>query len=280
MQTKFTAAIVPSAGMGLRFGPDGNKNFYTLGGRPIVLLVLQSLAEIDEIDEIIPVFGDDDMERGMKLVEESGIGKIKMIAPGGQTRQESVFHALKLVAPRLAQNPDAVVLIHDGARPLVTRFLIEESLRCLVEGVEGVICAVTPKDTVKLVDAGLVKKTLVRSELVNVQTPQVFRLKAILAAHERASRSGREFTDDAAVLENAKGKVRVIHGDYENIKITTRHDLEYAEFVLAGRLRKEAAETAGGVGAGPNEMVLTWEESERAGDRRRGDRRNLKRANR
>ena len=271
---------MPSAGMGLRFGPDGNKNFYTLGGRPIVLLVLQSLAEIDEIDEIIPVFGDDDMERGMKLVEESGIGKIKMIAPGGQTRQESVFHALKLVAPRLARNPDAVVLIHDGARPLVTRFLIEESLRCLVEGVEGVICAVTPKDTVKLVDAGLVKKTLVRSELVNVQTPQVFRLKAILAAHERASRSGREFTDDAAVLENAKGKVRVIHGDYENIKITTRHDLEYAEFVLAGRLRKEAAETAGGVGAGPNEMVLTWEESERAGDRRRGDRRNLKRANR
>jgi 2-C-methyl-D-erythritol 4-phosphate cytidylyltransferase len=300
MHPKFTAAIVPSAGVGLRFGPDGNKNFYTLGGLPIVLLVLETLAAVAEIDEIVPVFGEDDMARGMKLVEESGIGKIRMIAPGGQTRQESVFHALKLIAPRLVQHPDAVVLIHDGARPLVTRFMIEESLRLLVEGVDGVICAVTPKDTIKLVDAGLVKKTLNRSELVNVQTPQVFRLKALLSAHERASKGGREFTDDAAVLENARGRVRVIEGDYENIKITTRHDLQYAEFVLAGRRRKEAEAAAGGVGAGSadagsGEMELSGVEPDRCGDkwigdrragdksirdRRKGDRRNLKRTGR
>jgi 2-C-methyl-D-erythritol 4-phosphate cytidylyltransferase len=236
-------AIVPSAGLGRRFGHGTNKPFQNLGDKPIIVWSLEILEDVIDIAEIIPVLKNEDMEQGAKIFEEYGLSKIKKIAPGGRERQDSVYNGLKLI-----DDKNCMVLIHDGVRPLIERDLIEKAIKELLplpvppftkggtgrgfKGFDGVALGVPLKDTIKEAENGIIKKTLRRDSLWAIQTPQVFYYRNILTAYEKAMKEGFYSTDDAALMERYGGKIKVVMGSYGNIKITTPEDLAIAEALL------------------------------------------------
>jgi 2-C-methyl-D-erythritol 4-phosphate cytidylyltransferase len=226
-------AIVPAAGLGKRFGSGTNKQFQTLGGKPLIVWSLKALEAVGEISEIIPVLKTEDMEAGQKLFEEAGFLKIRRIAQGGKERQDSVFSGLKLI-----DNEKSTVLIHDGVRPLIDPRLIQgliSRLHAIIhtkDSCDGVVPGVPVKDTIKEAENGFVTKTLKRGTLRAVQTPQVFFFKKIFAAYEKAEREGYDATDDASLIERYGGTIQIVTGSYTNIKITTPEDLVIAEALL------------------------------------------------
>ncbi len=220
-------AIVPSAGSGRRFGEG--KTLLNLKGMPVIARTLSALQAVEEIVEVIPVIHNDEMEKVLEIVEHYGFTKVRKIAPGGRERQESVFHGLGLI-----ERKNCIVLVHDGVRPLVTPGIIRKAIAALGD-LDGVVTAVAVKDTIKEVRGGMVKKTLARETLFAVQTPQVFPYNVLMEAYTEALSSGMFFTDDAAMVEHRGGRVKVIEGEYTNIKITTREDLDVAETFLRNR---------------------------------------------
>jgi len=241
-------AIVPAAGMGKRFGPGTKKPFQDLSGKPLIVWSLEALESVHEIEEIIPVLMKEDMEYGQRVFEDYRLRKVKKIAPGGKERQDSVYNGLRLI-----DDKKSIVLIHDGVRPLIEKELIEKAVMELQtshetsvkegEGFDGVVLGVPVKDTIKELKAGFIRKTLKRESLWAIQTPQIFPLKKILNAYEKAAKESFYSTDDSALLERYGGKVKVVAGSYRNIKITTPEDLEIAEFLLsraiAGSMKTE-----------------------------------------
>jgi 2-C-methyl-D-erythritol 4-phosphate cytidylyltransferase len=222
-------AIVPAAGLSRRLGPGTNKPFHTLLGKPMMVWTLEVLQALKEISEVIPVVKDSDMKQCLESIDSYGLTKVKRVAPGGPERQNSVYNGLKLI-----EDKSAVVLIHDGARPLVGKGLILDTLKGL-NGYDGAVAALPPKDTIKEVDEkGNIRTTLKRDSLRAVQTPQVFPYRTIMDAHMKASREGFSSTDDSALVERLGGRIRVVMGSYSNIKITTPEDINIAE----GFLRK------------------------------------------
>jgi 2-C-methyl-D-erythritol 4-phosphate cytidylyltransferase len=231
VQTKNkVVAIVPASGIGKRFGHGTHKTFFNFNGKPLIIWALETLESVEEIVEIIPVLKIDDMEKGTKLFEEYGLSKIKKISPGGKERQDSVYNGLKLI-----KDENSIILIHDGVRPLVERFLVEEIIRQMLlilqnkERYDGVILGVPLKDTIKESENGLVKKTLKRDSLWAIQTPQIFPYNTIISAYKKAMEERFYSTDDAGLVERYGGMVKIIMGSYRNIKITTPEDLAIAE---------------------------------------------------
>jgi 2-C-methyl-D-erythritol 4-phosphate cytidylyltransferase len=206
--------IVPAGGSGERLGADGPKAFAVLAGRP---LVEWSLAALGEVCERIVVAVPAGHERPPDRVV------------GGASRSESVRNAL-------AAAPEATVaVVHDAARPLVTAELVRRCVAAL-EGVEGAIAAARVTDTVKQADAaGTVERTLERSRLWAVQTPQVFRADVLRAALDSGAERLAAATDDASLVEDAGGTVRLVEAPPENMKVTTPHDLRVAEAILRSR---------------------------------------------
>jgi 2-C-methyl-D-erythritol 4-phosphate cytidylyltransferase len=225
-------AIIPAAGLGKRFGPGKDKPFRLLGGKPLIVWPIEALQAIPEISEIIPVLRTEDAEYGRKLFEQYGITKIKGIVPGGKERQDSVYNGLRMI-----EDKHGIVLVHDGARPLVNRELIQgliaEMTSCRGE-CDGIVPGVPVKDTIKEAEHGLVRKTLKRDNLRAIQTPQIFRYEKLYKAYEQAMEEKQYATDDAAVLERYGGRIRIVMGSYRNIKITTPEDLVIAEALLKG----------------------------------------------
>jgi 2-C-methyl-D-erythritol 4-phosphate cytidylyltransferase len=234
-------AVVPAAGVGQRFGPGTSKQLLSLGGKPLVVRPLEVLQSVPEIVEIIPVLRVQDMELVRQMFEEYGLSKIKKIAVGGKERQDSVYHGLKL-----AGKAD-FVLIHDGVRPLIDRGLIERAIEALIagsapfadgggesilSGLDGVVVGVPVKDTIKEAEDGTVKRTLKRSALWAIQTPQLFPYRRLLSVYEKAMQEGFYSTDDSALVEHYGGKIGVVMGSYSNLKVTTPEDLYMAEFLL------------------------------------------------
>jgi 2-C-methyl-D-erythritol 4-phosphate cytidylyltransferase len=222
-------AIVPGAGIGKRFGPGTNKPFEFLGGKPLMIWVLETLEAIDEISEIIPVIKNENMGFSAELIEEYRISKVRRIAPGGPERQDSVYSGLRLVEDR-----ESIVLVHDGVRPLLEPVHVREAIAALCD-CDGVVVGVPVKDTVKEVSGGMIRKTYDRSRLWAIQTPQVFRYAVLLAAHEKAIAEAFYATDDSALVERYGGVVRIVQGSYTNIKITTPEDVQIAELFLNTR---------------------------------------------
>lgn len=194
----------------------------------MIARTLKALESSDKVNQIIPVVQQDDQATVIKIVEDFHITKIAFIAPGGLERQDSIYNALSLIA-------DAEwALVHDGARPFVTIELID-SLFDAIYDVDGVIPGAPLRDTIKLIDkARLVKATLDRSELVAVQTPQLFRFHTLKNAYTTAYQQGYYGTDDAGLVERIGGKIKVIEGSYNNIKITVPQDYQLGEWILKG----------------------------------------------
>ncbi len=224
-------AIIPAAGMGRRMGKAVAKQFLPLGDKPMLAHTLLAFQRAPEIDEIIPVLSQEDMENCLReVIERYHITKVKTLVVGGKERQDSVANGLQKL-----EKDASVVLVHDGVRPFVTPEMIRESVDHARKG-ECVAAGVPIKDTIKEVnDRGYVRATLERSRLWAIQTPQAFPVKVLKQAYEAAARNKLSGTDDATLVERAGGQVRVIMGNYENIKITTPEDLILAEEILKRR---------------------------------------------
>jgi 2-C-methyl-D-erythritol 4-phosphate cytidylyltransferase len=222
-------AIVPAAGLGTRFGPDTNKPFHPLLDKPLIVWSLEVFETLDEISEVIPVLKEQDMETGVEIFERYNLSKVKRIAPGGKERQDSVYHGLKL----LKGKPE-MVLIHDGARPLIDGGIVKTTIKS-VAGFDGVIVGVPVKDTIKEVQDSIVKRTLRRDTIWSIQTPQLFLYDSLMKAYRKAMEEKVYSTDDSALVERSGGKVRVIMGSYSNLKITTPEDVPVAELLLRNR---------------------------------------------
>jgi 2-C-methyl-D-erythritol 4-phosphate cytidylyltransferase len=223
--------LIPAAVMGKRMGKAVAKQFLPLGDKPLLVHTLLAFQRASQIDEIIPILSKEDMETCLReIIERYHITKVKTLVVGGKERQESVSHGLQKL-----ETDVSIVLVHDGVRPFVTQEMIREVVEHARKG-ECVTVGVPLKDTVKEVDGqGMVRHTLDRSRLWAIQTPQAFPAKILKHAYEESSRHAAFGTDDAMLVERSGGKVRVIMGSYENIKITTPEDLVLAEEILKGR---------------------------------------------
>jgi 2-C-methyl-D-erythritol 4-phosphate cytidylyltransferase len=223
-----TAAIIPAAGAGLRFGGNRAKQFLELDGKPILAVTLEKFQHCPAIDGIILVVPEDRTAYcGEAIVEKYRLTKVVKIVPGGERRQDSVRYGIQASDDRFG-----LILIHDGVRPLVRTQLIERVVEAAKRH-RAVITALPAKETVKAVAPdGLVTKTFDRSRVWLVQTPQAFRYEDIRAAHEKALAEGWDhITDDALLMERVGIPVKVIKGTEDNIKVTTPHDLELATFL-------------------------------------------------
>lgn len=212
-------------------GTGTAKQFLPLGGIPLLAHTLLAFQQAPEIDEIIPILSPRDTEHCLSdIIKAFHITKVREIVTGGGERQESVSNGIAKL-----QAGVEIVLVHDGVRPFVTGAMITECVACAAKG-ECVTVGVPVKDTVKEVDErGIVVRTLDRSVLWSIQTPQAFPCAILRQAHREAVSGNYLGTDDAALVERTGHHVRVIRGSYENIKVTTPEDLMLAEEILKRR---------------------------------------------
>lgn len=222
------SAIIPAAGAGSRYSRSKNKLLEEICGIPVIAKTLMSVSSVEQINEIIVCTSRELKAEIEKIVEQYQVPKIKKIIPGGKTRQESVYNGLQELESYELLN---FVVIHDGARPLVSAEIIKETIKKVREK-GAVIAAVPAKDTIKKIDpvSCEVIETIDRQGLWNVQTPQVFKYNDILGVHEGFK--GENLTDDSALMEKAGYKVWVCMGSYENIKITTQEDIAIAQSIV------------------------------------------------
>lgn len=226
------AAIVLSAGSGKRMNSDIPKQYMSLGDYPVIYYSLKAFQE-SPVDEIILVCGKDDIDFCKKeIVEKYQLTKVTQIVAGGAERYDSVYEGIN------ATSAD-YVLIHDGARPVLTQDIISRSMDCVQE-TKACVAAMPVKDTIKLADENKdVASTPDRNLLWQIQTPQSFEnvlLKEAYAILKRDMEMGKNIpsiTDDAMIIEYAiKRRVRLVEGAYTNVKVTTPEDLSVAEIFL------------------------------------------------
>lgn len=227
------AAIVLSAGRGKRMNSTVPKQYLLLDGKPVLYYSLAAF-ENSMVDEIILVTGEEDITYCQKeIVEKYNIKKVKAVVAGGKERYHSVFCGLQELEKR--ESAAEYVMIHDGARPFVDEAIIKRCARS-VEKYGACVAGMPVKDTIKIADQELfASQTPRRSDVWMVQTPQAFKRSSIYAAYgEIINREakGEEIavTDDAMVIETVTaGRVKMVEGSYENIKITTPEDLQIAQ---------------------------------------------------
>jgi len=224
------AAIIAAAGRGSRMKKGINKQYLMLGNKPVLARTLEVFENCELVDRIVVVVAEEEAAYCREnIVEKYEFTKISHIIPGGDTRQRSVGRGIG------AATCD-IVVVHDGARPLLNCKLIKEGVELLVEGeYQGTACAVPVKDTIKLVNRNeVVLKTLHRKQLRVVQTPQCFYYPVLREVYRRALQDEIQSTDDAMLLEYYGYSVMLYHGSYTNIKMTTPEDMVLAKILLGG----------------------------------------------
>ncbi|WKY47314.1 2-C-methyl-D-erythritol 4-phosphate cytidylyltransferase [Eubacteriaceae bacterium ES3] len=227
MHRKYISAIIPAAGQGRRMNAPINKQYLTLNGKPILAHTLEVFEKSELIDEIILVVNENEFRVcRQQVLKPYHFQKVKMIQ-GGETRQESVYKGI------LASSEKAdLVMVHDGARPLVQEKMIFESILETME-FGATTVGVPSKNTIKVIDEkGMVVSTPKRETLVEIQTPQTFLADLLRKAHEKAIKDDFSGTDDASLVEALPHPVKIVTGHYTNIKITTPEDLIIAESIL------------------------------------------------
>src|SRR6201986_2628529 len=233
-----TAAILVAAGLGLRAGAGGPKQYRSIGGQTVIFRAMEPFCRHPQVFAVQPVVNPDDT-----AMFNSAVNGLRHAPPaiGGATRQASVHAGLEALVDA---KPD-IVLIHDAARPFVTAAVISRAIEAA--GRTGAAVPSIPvTDTIKLIgDTGNVEATPERARLRIAQTPQAFRFDVILDAHRRAARDGRsDFTDDAALAEWAGLTVATFEGDPANMKLTTPEDFLREE----ARLRPALGDIRTGTG--------------------------------
>ncbi len=228
-------AVVLGAGQGTRMGTDQNKVLLSLKGKPILVHALAAFEQTAQITETLLVAHPEEVAMCRALVAEHGLEKVTAVIAGGATRHQSEDRALTWLRPRIEAGEIAIVLIHDGARPLITPAEVA-ALIAATATTGGALLAAAPEETLFQVDsAGHVKQAWLPDDVALAQTPQAFDARRLVAAYDAARTDGFEGSDTAASFERAGGQVRVVLGPPTNLKITTPDDLLRAEALLASQ---------------------------------------------
>lgn len=220
--------IIVAAGKSERMGPQVDKAFLTLGPKPVLAYSLVAFERCPDIDEVVLVVRKDRVEAARSMAQMFGCAKVKRVVAGGAQRQMSVSNGLAV-----AGEETTIVSVHDGARPCVTAQLISDTIKAAKRYGSGV-AGVPITDTVKYVERGLkVTKTLDRSKLWAVQTPQSFKLDLLLKALAAVKKKGITVTDEAGAVERVSGDVHLVPAHLTNVKIATPDDLALASALLS-----------------------------------------------
>jgi len=216
----YTALIV-AGGSGSRTDLGYNKVFFEVHEKPIILYSIDRFFEDPDFSEIIVVYAKDDKDKMLSVLKNRKV----ILVEGGSTRQESVYLGLKVVT-------NAVVFIHDGARPNLKKEQLNQ-LKAKLDNAAALTLAVKVKETIKLVQNNQVVGDVVRDQAYLIQTPQVFLTDEIRSAHEAFKASKTLFTDDTSIFSAYNhGKVLIVEGNEDNIKVTTKFDLMKLEDIL------------------------------------------------
>jgi len=243
-------ALIVAGGKGLRMKSEVRKQYIQVSGAPVLVHTLNLFSHFEAIRHMVLVVPEEDKEYCLEhIIIPNGLNKKVYLVSGGAERQQSVLNGLKKVRElscsqstsqedsgdrcRQSRGRLEIVLIHDGVRPFADHEIIT---RCIAGAVEHGACipVVPVSDTLKRMDSkGFVSGYVERKNLYQVQTPQAFELDLIINAHEEALFSGFSATDDASLVEKLGKKVFMIYGSKRNIKITTREDLLFAEYMVS-----------------------------------------------
>lgn len=220
-----TSAVIVCAGNSTRM-QGKNKILLPLGDKLVIGVTMSAFQLCKSVKEIVIVAREQDIPEIKAEAERAGVTKLTACTTGGATRQESVINGIRCIS-----KDTEMIAVHDGARPLVKPEHIEKTIRdARVFG--GAALGVPVKDTIKVVDDGLITDTPPRSSLYITQTPQVFRRRLYFEGIDFALEHNLDFTDDCQLVEAVGGKIYMTMGDYTNIKITTPEDIRLAEVML------------------------------------------------
>lgn len=221
-------AIVLGAGSGTRMKTEKSKLLLDIMGKTVIERSVNAFLEISDIDEVIVTVRNEDVDAFSSILTDERVSFVI----GGSTRQKSVKNAVETLDDGVE-----LIAIHDGARPFVKTEDIENAISVASE-MGACAVGVPVKDTIKVIDDdNIVVDTPNRATLFAVQTPQIFKADMYKNALERAEKDGKDFTDDCQLIEYAGGRVKMVSGSYDNIKITTPEDISLAENILMKRDR-------------------------------------------
>lgn len=227
--------VIAAGGTGRRMGGTLPKQFLPLGGRSILERTLAVFNAHPLVRDIVVVVPHSYLERTAWLIHRGNLSKVKCVVAGGKDRQESVWNGLNA----FGESP-RIVLIHDAVRPLVRRKVVDAVIS-QTRRYGAAVAGVKVKDTIKWEGRkGYFTRTLDRDKLWSIQTPQGFSYRLAFTAHQKARATGSGGTDDASLVEHLGRKVKIVEGDYDNIKITTAEDLAFAAMVLKRRGNKRS----------------------------------------
>ena len=220
---KTTGAVIVAAGNASRMGGI-DKVMAPLKGEPMIARTVRTFQNCDAVAEIVIVTREDLILPITRLCRD--MPKVKAVVRGGSSRQESVNLGLNTLSSQVK-----LAAIHDGARPLVTWQVIDRAIRA-ANTYGAAAPAIPVKDTIKVVQGGVVERTPDRATLFAVQTPQVFDFDLLRGALKHAEDTGAQVTDDCSAVELMGMTVKIVEGDERNLKVTTPMDLKIAEMLL------------------------------------------------
>ena len=223
LKLKYCGAVIVAAGNASRMGGI-DKVMAQLGGEPMILRTVRTFQQCNAIREIVVVTRQDLIVPIMDLC--NSFDKVKAVVVGGSSRDESVSLGLNVLSDKVK-----LVAVQDGARPLITWQVIDRAVRA-ANTYGAAAPAVPVKDTIKVVQGGIVLSTPERKTLQAVQTPQVFDFDLLRGALKKAKDDGAQITDDCSAVERLGMSVKIVEGDERNIKVTTPMDLKIAEMLL------------------------------------------------
>ncbi|MGH2409061.1 MAG: 2-C-methyl-D-erythritol 4-phosphate cytidylyltransferase [Chloroflexota bacterium] len=227
-------AIIVAAGSSRRMA-GSDKLWVDLGGRPLLARTIAAIATLPALAELVVVGSPETLRRAAELTGDPPWSRVDRWVVGGATRQDSVYRGLE------ALGPHPIILIHDGARPLIRRETLERGIAA-AETHGAALAAIPVTDTIKVVDTDeRVRSTLDRAALRSAQTPQVFAGPLLRQAYERAGAARADCTDDAAVVELAGIPVSTFPGERDNLKVSTPADLALVRALWAARMWEETA---------------------------------------
>ena len=227
---KTFTAVIPSAGKSQRM-QGINKLFADLEGKPVIIRTLEAISADQRIKNIILVVSSDVVSRVYNILKKFPIPKLIKIVEGGERRQDSVYQGI-------INAECEYVVIHDGARPLLSESLLMRILDS-IDSTPGVIPAITVNDTIKRIDdKGFVVETLDRSEIARIQTPQVFKRRVLMESYRVLEKRNITITDDSSALEIAGFAIKIVEGSEFNLKITRKEDLQLAGAIWRSNLIK------------------------------------------
>lgn len=226
LKLKYCGAVIVAAGSASRMGGI-DKVMAQLHGEPLIVHAVRTFQNAVAIKEIVVVTRPDLLSRVMGLCRD--FDKVTAVVAGGKDRQESVELGLNALSDKVK-----LAAVHDGARPLITDAVIDRTVRA-AHSYGAAAPAIPVKDTVKVVQGGVVQSTPERKTLQAVQTPQVFDFDMLRSALKKARQDKAEITDDCSCVERMGFSVKIVEGDEKNIKVTTPMDLKIAQMLLEER---------------------------------------------